>query len=531
MDLIERDTQLGELAHWIARARGGEGGVVLVAGEAGVGKTQLVRAAIADAGVAALASEATLEAREPYAPVATVVRAHARRRRRSTFSPPEVARILPEGAGEASESSPPVLVEALSAWFAALGDREPALVFLDDLHWADGATLDLLLRLAADLQSSPVLVVGAYRSDEVTRGHPLRRLRVALRRAGRFGEIDVPPLGPEATVQLASRVLGVPIGRSLAAALYDRTQGVPFFVEELAAVLTPTHAVSGPDGLELTPGRELPLPETVRDTVGPRIDALGADGRTALEVAAVVGLRFELDLLEELGASADIHDAVANGLVLEVDAGTAMFRHALVREAVYADVPWARRRELHRRVAAALDARSAAPRLLAEHWLAAGESEHARVALLAAADASCSVHAYRDAAAALRRALEYWPEDDADGRFDAIDRLARCAERYGDVREAARLWESVLQDPGTADMLRVGSVKANLAPAYRLLGDRDRAAAARADAADAAGATSQPPRTAPSRQWSQPGSNRRPSRCQRDALPTELWPLGLGDCG
>ena len=273
---------------------------------------------------------------------------------------------------------------------------------------------------------------------------------------------------------------------SLATILYDRTQGVPFFVEELVAALNAGGMLApGSDGLALRPGKEIPVPDTVRDAVMLRVEQLGDVARSALEAAAVAGQRFELDIMEELGVAADFTAASALGLVAEVQPGTATFRHALVREAVYADVPWPRRRDLHRRVAAALDRRGAPARLVAEHWLAAAEHDRARVALVEAADASCAVHAYRDASSALRQAVELWPTGDDDARLDLTDRLARCAERSGELREAVRIWESIVREVETSSPLRAAAAKRDVAVAYRLLGQRDRAAAVRGEAADA----------------------------------------------
>jgi DNA-binding CsgD family transcriptional regulator len=485
--LLERDAQLAELGAALARAREGHGGVVLVTGEAGAGKTRLVRTVLKQAGLPALAAESTQEAGEPFAPIASLIRARLRDEPGSLAEvgplAPYLTPIVPEHAAEPPAPSSTALVDALSAWFASLGRDGPAVVFLDDLQWADSATVDLLPRLAADLESSAVLVIAAYRQDEVMRGHPVRRLRVLLRRAGRLAEVAVEPLGASGTAQLAARILDAPVSPSLAAVLYDRTQGVPFFVEELVAALSVGDMLGvGPEGLVLQPGREVPVPDTVRDAVLLRAEQLADPVRSALEAAAVAGQRFELDVIEELGVEPDFGEAIALGLVAEAEPGTVAFRHALVREAVYADVPWPRRRDVHGRMAAALERRGAPPRLVAEHWLAAAEHDRARVALVAAADASCAVHAYRDASGALRQAVGLWASGDDEGRLDLTERLARCAERSGELREAAGLWESVARE---ADPLRRARANRELSVLFRLLGRRDRAAVVRAEAAEA----------------------------------------------
>ncbi len=488
--LIERSGELDELDGWIARARAGHGGLVLVGGEAGVGKTVLVRASIERSDVRSYCVEATKETTEPYAPIVSLLRTQLR----SDETPFEeigplaahLSLLLPE-LGPPPETSPAALADALAAWFDALGTLAPAAVFFDDLQWADTATLEVLPRLALELESARVLLIGAYRSDEVTRLHPVRRLRVHLRRAGRLRQANVEPLGPAATAELAGRMLGEALAPSLARVVYDRTEGVPFFVEELVAALSSEGGLTpGDGGLELAAGRNVPLPDSVRDAVLVRLEALSETSRSCLQLASVVGLRFDLELIEALAGHVDLTEPVALGLVVEPEPGAAAFRHALTREAVYADAPWSRRQELHRRVAECLERRGAPPGVLAEHWLACRELDLARHAFVAAAERSCVVHAYREAAKAYRHALELWPDDDISGRLDAVDRLARCAQLSGELIEAARLWEEVAAalDPDD-ERARFADVKRQLAAVYRLLGRRDHAALARAEAAEA----------------------------------------------
>ncbi len=254
-------------------------------------------------------------------------------------------------------------------------------------------------------------LVGAYRSDDLPRGHALRRVRTELRRDGRLHEFAVEPLDPAITAALAAGVIGGPLGSQLAALLYHRTQGVPFFVEELAAALVDSGRLTqGPGGWALADAGDVPIPDTLRDAVLLRTDGLSDAGREALDVAAVLGLDIDLDLVEALVRTGmGLTELIERGLLIEGDPGRATFRHALAREALYGEVPWPRRRTLHRTMATELAARNTAAAIVAEHWLAGREFEQGRRSLLAAAEASCAVHAYRDAARALQRALELWP--------------------------------------------------------------------------------------------------------------------------
>ena len=203
-----------------------------------------------------------------------------------------------------------------------------------------------------------MLVLGAYRSDEIPRAHQLRRLRNDLRRNRLLRELALEPLTARGTAELAARVLAAAPSTRLAGTLHDRTCGIPFFVEELAAALEHDERLRpGPDGLDLALDVDVPLPQTIRDAVLLRTSDLSEQARATAEAASVAGTRFELELVAALGCEAGLEELMACGLVVELDRGRAAFRHPLARDAVYEDVPWLRRRSLHRELAAALEAR------------------------------------------------------------------------------------------------------------------------------------------------------------------------------
>jgi DNA-binding NarL/FixJ family response regulator len=489
--VIGRERELAELAGVLRHTTEGRGSLLLLAGEAGVGKTRLAEVAVAGAGLVCFRGVAAERGSSPYAPIAAVLRQFLRGETAELArSEPFVAHLgalLPELGQPPGATDRETLFEAVRGAFAAIVARHPTVVFLDDLQWADAATLELLPSLAEAAEEWQLLVLGAYRNEEIARGHPLRRLRTDLRRAGRLAELPVEPLGPDATAQVAAGVLGSPAGPALRAALFDRTQGVPFFVEELAGALQQAgRLVNGPSGLELEEGSTVPVPQTVRDALRLRFEGLSDEGRVAIEAAAVLGTRVALELLAELRRDAGLGEVLDGGLIHEVEPGIAVFRHDLVREALYAETQWSRRRSLHREVASLLERRGAEPGLTADHWLAAGERGRALPLLVAAARQSSKVHAYRDTAAACRAALEIWPEgNDEAGRVDVLEELGRCAELCGELAEAARAWEEVLAalDASGAD-LRRAEVTRRLASVYQLEGSTAKAVAAHRDAAD-----------------------------------------------
>jgi DNA-binding NarL/FixJ family response regulator len=490
-ELIGRERERGVLDGRLNRAAAGEGGLLLLGGEAGVGKTSLAEAALGACDLLVLRGAGSEQGRTPYAPVVTTLRTYDRiapgtlgSGRLSTH----LAVLLPELGPVPEIVNQLALGEALREAFAGMAGREPTVVFLDDLQWGDEATLGLLPSLAGSVEGRPLLFLAAYRNDEIPRAHPLRRMRAELRRGARLDELVLEPLDHGQAAELASRIVRRRLGPRLAQRIFERTEGVPFLVEEFAAAL----AVGGRleeqgEALELPAGQDVPLPDTVRETVLLRTDRLSQAARQALDVAAVVGARVDLGLVADLAGAPGLEEAIELGFLVEIDEGVAAFRHALVREAVYAEIPWTRRRVQHRRLAETLERVGAPPQLLAEHWLAAGEPERARPKLLAAAEAFCAVHAYRDASRLGRRALELWPEDEDEvGRLIALERLGLCAERSGEMAEAARVWEEVVDARRAGgDSEALGEADRRLAAVYELAGAWERAVAARTRAAEA----------------------------------------------
>ena len=250
--LIERETEQARLDDVLQEARAGRGALVLVTGEAGVGKTRFAES-VADAAGVRLLRGAAGPGAPPYGPVTAALRAFLRATPGGLAGcgplRAHLALLLPELGAPIAESDRPTLVEAIRCALAEVVADAPAMLLLDDLQWSDDATLELLAALAGTLRDLPLLVVAAYRSDEVPRAHQLRRLRTDLRRNQQLLEITLEPLGEDGVGTLAAAVLGSPPSPRLTATLHDRTGGVPFFVEELAAALEASGRLhAGPDG-------------------------------------------------------------------------------------------------------------------------------------------------------------------------------------------------------------------------------------------------------------------------------------------
>jgi DNA-binding CsgD family transcriptional regulator len=365
MELLERSGQLGDLDEQLARVRSSRAGrLVLIAGEAGGGKTALVRAFCErHSGVPVLAGacEALLTPR-PLGPLLDI----------AAETGGELERLM---------AGTPAPADLLSALAHAV--RGPRIIVLEDLHWADEATLDLVRLLGRRANRMPALVLATYRDNELEREHPLRVVLGELP-VDQVRRVSVEPLSEPAVAELAG-----PLGID-APALHAHTSGNPFFVTEILAAERPGET-----------------PATVRDAVLARAARLPPEARRVLEAVAIAPPRAEIWLLEQLaGADLQALDAgIASG-ILRPDGSAIAFRHEIARVTVERELPPHRRVDLHRRALDALAGR-AEPARLAHHAEAAGDVaalvEHAT----AAGERAAQLRAHRQAAAHFEVALRH----------------------------------------------------------------------------------------------------------------------------
>jgi ATP/maltotriose-dependent transcriptional regulator MalT len=493
---VDRERERAELTAFLADAGSGRSSLLLLAGEAGVGKSMLVRTVLQELGQEAMEGDGHQDGTSPYGPIASVLRQLHRTQGPRLEGPlrSHLAALLPELGPPAEAGDRALLFEAIRSAVALAASERAVTVFLDDLQWADHATLELLPALARSLDHEPVAILAAYRSDDIPRAHPVRRMRSELRRGGRLREVEIEPFDAQATAMLLAATLGSAASPSLSAAVFDRTDGVPFFVEELGSALASGGRLKpGPQGLELIEGKDLPIPDSVRDAVLLQAAGLSREGRAAATTAAVAGQEFSPSMVTDVaGLQAWPDELLRRGVVVETEPGRMAFRHALIRDAFYGEVPWTRCVELHRTAAEWLEASGAPAVVVAEHWVKAREPARARPCFVRASEAFHRVHAYRDGARAARRALELWPESAEESeRVNLLEHLAACAELAGDLGEAIAAWREAAEERrGSDDRARLGEVQRRLASALELQGRWEEALGWREEAAaafDAAG--------------------------------------------
>jgi DNA-binding CsgD family transcriptional regulator/tetratricopeptide (TPR) repeat protein len=426
--LLERSGQLRALGGALAAvASGGPGRIVLVAGEAGIGKTALLRRFCAGVDGSARVLWAgcdPLFTPRPLGPVLDLARA-----------------VGGEVAARAADDARPYDVAAALLGELAAG---PSVVVVEDVHWADEATLDVVRLAGRRVGDVPALLVLSWRDDELDRSHPLRIVLADLPGSDRVIRLALAGLSPRAVAELAGPA-DVDAGE-----LHRWTAGNPFFVTEVLAAGT---------GL---------VPYSVRDAVLGRAARLGTAAREVLDAAAVVPGPAELWLLDALAPAAGagaLDECLGAGMVV-LAGGRVEFRHEIARQVVEESLPPGRRAGLHRAALAALAGR-AVPDLarLAHHAEAAGDTGAVLTYAPAAAERASAAGARREAAGLYARALRFAGALEPAGRAGLLERFADAAYFTAGMDEeaTAALREAVEIHRARGDLLRQGDALRQLA--------------------------------------------------------------------
>ena len=437
---VGRIRELRELEQALDAARAGSGMTALVAGEAGIGKTRLASELARRAGEAGfevlLGRAIDLVGTElPYQPFVEALR------------PLVEPRQLDRPAG----SQRGVFEETL----ASLTDRAavaPALLVLEDLHWADTSTLDLVVFLAHNVDNCRVLLLVTYRADEPSSAERVRRLADGVGRSGAAIALELGPLEDEEVVALLAAHVDAPLPASRTDAIVARAEGNPFFAEELVAAGAPGRG-------------EVPL--RLRDLLLQRVSRLDGQTQSVLQLAAAAGHDVGYSLLHATATlpksviRESLRRAVESGVLVADQAnGRFRFRHALLAEAVYATILPGEREELHARLAEALARDGAPPTELATHWSAAGRSAEALSASVEAARQAEAVFGLAEAHAHLERALDLWASVPDAVELTRLDLAELCswtaelASRTGAAPRALELERRAVELVGESDPLR-----------------------------------------------------------------------------
>lgn len=444
---VGRAAELATLVAAFDAAAGGQSNTVFIGGEAGVGKSRLVDEFLAHAAAdnAQVLSGGALELGAeglPFAPFSAALRELVRELgvdAVKSLAPEgtELSRLLPEVGGPVARDDTGwargELFEAFLRLLERLAETRPVVLALEDLHWADRSTRELLVFLLRSLRTARVLLVATYRSDDLHRRHPLRALLAELPRIPRVERIDLDRLGRREVGELATAILGREPEPELLDTLMDRAEGNPLFVEALLACPHEARCF---------------IDESLRDLLLRAAEQLPESAQQVLRIAAAAGVRVDYPLLARVSDLSDaelgegLRAAVENN-ILVAGGDRLKFRHALIQEAIHDELLPSERTALHRRYAEALERDPSlipgrAEVEIAHHWYAAHVPDKALVsAWIAAGEAACS-YAYAEQLTLLERVLTLWDQVPPALDVDHVELLTEAGLAARSSGEPAR---------------------------------------------------------------------------------------------
>ena len=463
---VGRREELPALEGAVRAALAGAGSAVLVAGDPGIGKSRLISELV----TRARASGATVLVGEcpplgdgelPYAPIVAALRSLVRQRGNGELEPPrdqaydDLGQLLPEVPSKnvelvgrmALEGSQARLFEHVLAVLVTAAREAPLVLVIEDLHWADRSTRAFLAFLVRAARPERLVLIASYRSDEVHgRRHPVRPFVHELERSGQAARVELAPFSRSELREQIAAILDATPDPALVDRLLERSDGNPFFTEELLASSSAGAA----------------LPESLRDALLWRLDGKPPAVQDVLRIAAVAGRTLDHDLLAAVAGLSEgeltlaLRDAVDTYALAHDPASSGYsFRHTLLREAIYGDLLPRQRRTLHTAFAQTLAERpelagATAAAELAYHWYAAGVLPEAVAASISAGLAADDIHAFGDALLHYERALDAWDSlgDEVPAsplsRLELTRRAADAARFTGAYDRAVPLAQDVI---------------------------------------------------------------------------------------
>ena len=475
---VGRERELAVMLSALDLAGRGQGSIVTLSGEPGIGKTCLAQALAQSApnrGVCTLWGRCSEDpGAPPYWPWVQIVRAHVQSRNEDLLraelgaSASYVAAMAPEVVQRvgriAATPRPPdaaqarfVQFDALTSFWKRVADADTLLLILDDVHCADTPSLKLLEFLAKEIGSSRLLLVATYRAYDISQNQPLTDVLGEMGRHARLQRIVLSGMSAQESEELTRTVLGSALSRQLAAKIHERTEGNPLFIHEMTRYLQESSNVGSTDVSVAARWEQLAstVPEGIQQIIGARLNKLSAPCADVLSVAAVMGRNFSLDIvflaLSETSreqVSAALEEAVAARIV-ETAAAPAWFRstHALLYEVLYERTPLTQRARLHERIARAMQARyahelTAHLSALAHHYCSSlpdGPADMAAEMAQRAGQYAQDQLAFEEAAAHYHLALSAMDHDPAASlsrRADLYAKLGKMQSHSGDSMRA-----------------------------------------------------------------------------------------------
>jgi DNA-binding SARP family transcriptional activator/tetratricopeptide (TPR) repeat protein len=466
--LIGREAESESLRLWFREAWASRGKTILIAGDSGVGKTRLALETLCTAygsGLITLHGAAyEQEGQLVYQPFVEAINHYLAENKRSAEENP-IAHFKRLGSSDPQQEHW-ALFDATANFLTRLASQAPAVLFVDDLHAADETSLRLFHFLARHTRSAPIVLLAAYRSDLLP-SPPFATLLSSLYREQLSETLALAPLGLGSVAQLLAEALGAEAAPELVKAVFDITEGNPFFVQEIVRALTKSDQIEQAEGRwQLRERTDLQLPADLLGLIRERVKRLGSGVESALVAGAVVGREFSFEVLRHMAEHPDhelidaLDSALNNHLIEETGAGY-RFRHSLIRHSLYESTSRARRRWLHGRAGEAFEAAYAqragglGPHFeaLAHHYGLSDRRERAMPYLIEAGQKAANVFAFEVAVDYFERALalmDAFAMQDSARHWQVLESLGWWHTTLADTPQAVKRFEQAASLPADA---------------------------------------------------------------------------------
>ncbi len=461
--LIGRKKEIGTLSKFFDELNNGKGNIIFISGEAGVGKSFLVKEFFNQKEITVFTSTAYPENTSSYSLITSLLRQNIRRNNLNEIDFGQLTKflspILPEIENHNEVVSQETLCESVIQAIESLVTEKPLAIIFEDIHWADNSTLDLIPKLSERIKNLPLLIVCIYRNEELPGEHRLRKIKDTLRRLSTLNEIIINPFGFEEANNMIEEILKHPVDENYLKSVYEYTQGVPFYIEEIVRGLVENYQKNISDvGIESN--YAIPIPQILKDAVNEKINSLSANAIEMLQTASILGNNFEIDfLLKLVNDEQSLGEIFEKNILVESGKGEFSFKNILIYKVIKDEIGWLHRKQIHRKTAALLSTSGSDPKQIAEHWLEAGEKNQAIEWLLKYAESLIQNHEYEKAAEESLRALQIINEStDVFYRISLLKLYAQCAQLTGKL-EASKA--------ATEDLIEIAKSKSD----YKILGE------------------------------------------------------------
>jgi tetratricopeptide (TPR) repeat protein/predicted Ser/Thr protein kinase len=487
--MVGRERELNQARQLWQNAKSGEGQLLLISGEPGIGKTRLMREIATQAEVSGgqvLVGECQAEGNAPYAPFAQIARRALRANNGNAFELPKpVLADLLELAPDLNLDYPGIeknpklgpeaeqirLFENMVRFYDTLCRKAPLLVVLEDIHWADSGSLHMLEHLARRTRQQPVMLLGTYREVELDEALPFHEALMELSRRRLGQRVKLDRLDKAKTRELLAIIFAEEVTTQFLEGIYKETEGNPFFIEEVCKALVENGEVwyEGGEWHRAPNIEDVTIPQGVKVAIQSRVSKLTEETQGILLTAAVIGREFDYQILQMVSGKSEgilidcLEEAIKKQLIGEVKEGGGeqfSFSHALIPATLVESISGLRRTRLHRQVATVIEELHPDDyEHLAYHWGEAGDEQRGLEYTIKAAERARQVYANEDAVRLFTEAITLLAEDDSrrfellEGRAAVYDVMADRESQRADIEAMLTIANIEGDDPRRVDAL------------------------------------------------------------------------------